>query len=93
MTKTKPFNHLLQKMAPERRAKIETQVQLALLHLALVERQKSLGYANENIDCSELENLDDISVSSLSQYIKALGGNLKLVADFPEQEIILAQFE
>jgi hypothetical protein len=93
MSKTKPFNNLLQKMTPERRAKIETQVQLALLHLALVERQSSLLYANGDNNFSELENLDDISVSRLSEYIKALGGNLKLVADFPEEEVIVAKFE
>ena len=92
MPKTKPFKNLLQQMTPERRAKIETQVQLELLHLALVERKKSLGYTDEDIDLSEWENLDDISVSVLSQYIKALGGNLKLVANFPNQEVV-AQFE
>ncbi|MBW4505033.1 MAG: transcriptional regulator [Scytonematopsis contorta HA4267-MV1] len=92
MPKTKPFKNLLQQMTPEKRAKIETQVQLELLHLALVERKKSLGYTDEDIDLSEWENLDDISVSVLSQYIKALGGNLKLVANFPNQEVV-AQFE
>lgn len=93
MPRTKPFKNLLQQMAPESRAKVETQVQLALLHLALVERQKSSGYTGEDFNFSELQNIDDISVSVLSGYIKALGGNLKLVADFPDQEVVLAQFK
>ncbi|MBF2063625.1 MAG: hypothetical protein IGS39_04220 [Calothrix sp. C42_A2020_038] len=60
MPRTKPFKNLLEQMAPERRVKIETQVQLALLHLAFVERQKSSGYTDEDIDISELQNMDDI---------------------------------
>jgi len=40
-----------------------------------------------------LDNAEDIQVSALSRYIHALGGSLKLVANFPDQEIVLAQFE
>jgi hypothetical protein len=86
MIRAKPFSHLLQEMTPERRAKIEAKVQLALLHMALSERQKSLGYTSIGIDLSELENLEDISVSRLYEYIHALGGELKLVANFPNED-------
>lgn len=89
-------------MTPERRAKNETRAQLMLLLLTLAERQKSLGVKQEDIDkdleavqlaLSQFESQDDIQVSILSRYIKALGGNLKLVAQFPDDEIVLAQFE
>lgn len=100
--RTKPFSVLRERMTPERRAKIETRVQLALLHLTLLELQQSLGYTEEDIEkdinavdptFSDLENLDDLQVSALSRYIPALGGSLKLVANFPDKEIVLAQFE
>ena len=100
--RTKPFSVLRERMTPERRAKIETRVQLALLHLTLLELQKSLGYTEEDIEkdinavdptFSDLENLDDLQVSALFRYIQALGGSLKLVANFPDKEIVLAQFE
>jgi hypothetical protein len=100
--RTKPFSVLRERMTPERRAKNETRVQLALLHLTLLELQKSLGYTEEDIEkdinavdptFSDLENLDDLQVSALSRYIQALGGSLKLVANFPDKEIVLAQFE
>lgn len=100
--KTKPFSELRKRMTPERRAQIETRVQLALLHLTLVELQTSLGVTQDDIEkdlgvvqstLSELENQDDIQVSTLSRYIKALGGSLKLVADFPDKEIVLSQFD
>jgi len=89
-------------MTPERRAKNETRAQLMLLLLTLAERQKSLGVKQEDIDkdleavqlaLSQLESQDDLQVSILSRYIKTLGGNLKLVAQFPDDEIVLAQFE
>ncbi len=100
--KTKPFSELRKQITPERRAKTENRVQLALLHIALMELQESLGVTQDNLGeelsdvqsaLSELENQDDIQVSTLSRSIKALGGRLKLVADFPDQEIILSQFK
>lgn len=100
--KTKPFSELRKRMTPEQRAESEAYFQLALLHLALAELQESLGVTpndrSKNLDViqsalSQLEEQDDIQVSTLSRYIKALGGSLKLVADFPNEEIVLAQFE
>ena len=73
-----------------------------LLHLTLAELQESLGVTQDDMSkdldfvqsaMSQLKSQDDIQVSILSSYIKALGGNLKLVADFPNEEIVLAQFE
>lgn len=99
--KTKPFSELRHRMTPERRAKNKTRAQLVLLHLALVELQ-SLEVTQEGMEkdfdvvqsaLSDLESQDDIPVSTLSNYIKALGGSLKLIADFPSKEIVLAQFE
>ncbi len=95
--KTKPFSELLEQLTPERRAKIETHVQLALLHHNLLELQESLGITQEDMKknhnvvelaLSEWENHDDIQVSTLSGYIKALGGSLKLVAHFPDKEVV-----
>ena len=100
--KTKPFSELRKRMTPERRAKNKTRAQLVLLHLALAELQESLGVTQDDMEkdfdvvqsaLSQLENQDDIQVSTLSRYIKALGGSLKLVADFPNEEIVIAQFE
>ncbi|MDD1428031.1 helix-turn-helix domain-containing protein [Dolichospermum sp. ST_sed9] len=100
--KTKPFSELRKQMTPERRAKNKTRAQLMSLHLTLLELQQSLGLTQDEIETdfnnfettiSDLENQEDIQVSTLSRYIKALGGNLKIVAHFPNEEITLAQFE
>lgn len=100
--RTKPFSVLEERMTPERRAKIETRVQLAFLHLTFLEQLKSLGYTDEDLE-KELSNFDsafsdlyspeDINLSTLYPYIQALGGSLKLVDNFPDKEIVLAQFE
>jgi septal ring factor EnvC (AmiA/AmiB activator) len=100
--KTKPFSELRKRMSPERRERNKTRAQIALLHLTLMELQESLGVTQDDLEAklsdvespvSELDNQEDIQVSTLSRYIKALGGNLRIVADFPEEEIVLAQFE
>jgi septal ring factor EnvC (AmiA/AmiB activator) len=100
--KTKPFSELRKRMSPERRERNKTRAQIALLHLTLMELQESLGVTQDDLEAklsdvespvSELDNQEDIQISTLSRYIKALGGNLRIVADFPEEEIVLAQFE
>ncbi|RUT10249.1 hypothetical protein DSM106972_007440 [Dulcicalothrix desertica PCC 7102] len=99
--KTKPYIKLRNQMSPERRAKNATRAKIALLHLTLIELQNSLGIAHEDLENSDvilpdiqmIENQGEINISTLSEYIKALGGNLKIVANFPEKEIVLAQFD
>lgn len=100
--KTKPFSELRKQMTPERRAKNKTRAQIMLLHLTLAELQESLGKTQSDMAkdldfaqsaLSELGSQDDIQISTLSNYIQSLGGSLKLVADFPSEEIVLAQFE
>ncbi|MTJ07815.1 transcriptional regulator [Anabaena sp. UHCC 0204] len=104
--KTKPFSELRKKMTPERIAKSKTIAQIMLLHINLLELQQSLDLTEAEIEAqfkdfssiaceleNQLENQEDIQISTLSRYIKALGGNLKIVAHFPNKEITLAQFD
>jgi len=100
--KTKPFSELRKRMTPEQREESETLAKLMLLHLTLMELQQSLGLGQDylekdlgSVDClvPDIQNPGDIQVSTLSRCIKALGGSLKLVADFPSKEIVLAQFD
>jgi hypothetical protein len=100
--KTKPFSELRKRMTPEQRTESEILGKVALLQLTLLELQESLGLKQDDIQrefnnfeatIAELENQEDIQISTLSRYIKALGGNLKIIAHFPDEEITLAQFE
>lgn len=101
--RTKPFSELRKQMTPEQRAESETRFKIALLNLTIAElHDKLLGGKQDDTNTelndvesavSNLENQDDIQVSTLSRRIKALGGSLKIVANFPNEEIVLAEFE
>lgn len=100
--RTKPFSTLREKMTPEQRSESETRAQVALLNLTLSEIRKSLNLTQEEVAdklgvvqsaLSKIEHQDDIQVSTLSRYIKSLGGSLKIVARFPNKEIIISQFD
>ena len=41
---------------------------------------------------SKLEQRADVYVSSLRSYIEAVGGNLKIIAEFPEGEVTITNF-
>jgi len=97
----KPYSELRKQITPERRAENETRAKIMLLYLNLMELKQSLALTNDNLEndlsvfesaISDLETQEDIQISKLSSYIKALGGNLKLVAEFPDKEIVLTQF-
>ncbi len=52
---------------------------------------KELGIAQPNV--SQVESRPDTLISTLSQYIEALGGKLELHAKFPDgQDIEITQF-
>lgn len=99
---TKSYKLLREKMSPERRARNEARVQTALIHMALQELRQSLSLTQQDLASkldlsqpalSKLEHQEDIQVSTLAGYIEALGGQLKLVASFPEKEVVISQFE
>ena len=51
------------------------------------------GMKIEQAAVSKLEHREDMYVSTLRDYVKALGGELKLVASFPDAEIQVHPFE
>lgn len=100
--KTKPFSELQKRMTSEQRAKSDARAKLVSLHIALIELQQSLGIAQEDLekelgfdlyDTPDLDKIDNLQIKTLSRYISALGGSLKIVAQFPNEEVVLAQFE
>jgi DNA-binding XRE family transcriptional regulator len=100
--RTKSYRLLREKMSPERRVQNETRMQKALIHMALQELRQSLSITQQDLAktleltqpaLSKMEHQDDIQVSTLAGYIEALGGKLKLVASFPDQEVVINQFE
>jgi transcriptional regulator with XRE-family HTH domain len=42
---------------------------------------------------SKMENQADMRISTLRKLLTAMGGNLKIIAEFPEGEVVIDPFE
>ena len=101
MSGRRPFSELTKNFTPERRQRIEAKkvelraaMPLHELRQAQVMTQKELS---ETLAVSEpaiakMERRTDMYVSTLRSYIEALGGRLKIVAEFPEGEVAITNF-
>ena len=88
----------IKSLSPERQAKIASLTQeLIEEEMTLRELRKQrkltqaeiaplLGIKQENV--SRLERRNNIHLSTLKEYIHALGGKLHLIVEFPDQELI-----
>jgi DNA-binding XRE family transcriptional regulator len=87
---------------PERRARVEQYKRAIEDALALAELRESrhvtqqevaeaLGVSQANV--SRIEHQDDVYLSTLSNYVAALGGYLEIRAVFPEGSVSLLEGE
>ena len=98
----KSFKELKDKMSPERREKIEERAQAILISMELQELRQTRHLTQEDLAIilqvnqsalSKMENQKDMRISTLRKLLHAMGGNLKLVAEFPEGDVVIDQFE
>jgi transcriptional regulator with XRE-family HTH domain len=89
-------------MSPAAQARAAARAEAMLLEMQLQDIRKSRNVTQvelaqllhvEQAAISKLENREDMYVSSLREYIRALGGELQLVAKFPDAEIKVHSFE
>jgi transcriptional regulator with XRE-family HTH domain len=90
------WNELRTQMTPEQRARAAAkaegmlvQLQLSELRRARSKTQVEVAQAMETQQAaiSKLERREDMYLSTLREYVEALGGELKMVASFPDAEI------
>ncbi|MBS1823147.1 MAG: XRE family transcriptional regulator [Acidobacteria bacterium] len=92
----KKFAELRSKMSPESRARVERRVQEALTAMPINELRKAreltqmamaerLGVAQGEV--SKIERRTDVYLSTLREYVEALGGELVLRAEFPDGSV------
>jgi DNA-binding XRE family transcriptional regulator len=95
------FEELLQELPPERRARIRRRTQEMLADLRLREVRAACELTQQELaerlqidqpNVSRLERRSDVHVSTLADYVAALGGRLELLAVFPEGTVRIAQF-
>ena len=98
----KKFSELRSKMSPESQSRAAARAEAMLVNMQLQELRKARhvtqvevarGMSVEQAAVSKLERRDDMYVSTLREYVKALGGELKLVASFPDADIQVHPFE
>lgn len=98
----KKFSELRAKMSPEAQARSAARAEATLVEMQLQELRKSRDVTQvdlaklmkvEQAAVSKLERREDMYVSTLRDYVKALGGELKLVASFPDVDIQVHPFE
>ena len=88
-------NDIIKKLSPARRKKVEARAaQLAAAEMTLRELRharkltqvrvaKTLGITQDSV--SRLEKRSDLLLSTLRKTVEAMGGNLSLVAQFPDR--------
>ena len=97
----KKFSELRAKLSPEARARAAARAEAMLLEMQLQELRKARMVTRvevakamnvEQAAISKLERREDMYLSTLREYVRALGGELKLVASFPDADIQLRPY-
>lgn len=100
---TKPYNLLRQKMPKKAREAAAAKTQKMLkemmalkelrnaMHLSQKKLAESLSVDQANI--SQIENRTDMFISTLRGYITAMGGELDIIARFPDGEVHINLFK
>ena len=93
------LSDIMAQLPPERQAKIEARAQeLILENMTLQDMRKARKLTQESMaellgirqdSVSRLEKRADLLLSTLRSYVKAMGGDLKLVAEFPDRPSVI----
>jgi ribosome-binding protein aMBF1 (putative translation factor) len=98
---TKKFSELEAKMSPERRAKIAQKVKEDLAEMPLNELRNARGLSQQMLAealhiqqpaIAKLEKRTDMYISTLRSHIKAMGGELEVIAHFPDGDVRISNF-
>jgi len=96
------FSELRATMSPEAQARAAARAEAMLVEMQLQELRKARNVTQvevaksmsvEQAAVSKLERREDMYLSTLRDYVKALGGELKLVASFPDVDIQVHPFQ
>ena len=98
---TKKFSELEAKMSPERRARIAKEVKEALAEMPLNELRNARGLSQQMLAealhiqqpaIAKLEKRTDMYISTLRSHIRAMGGELEVIASFPDGDVKISNF-
>ena len=95
------FSELTKDFTPERRSRIDAMKAELLADMPLHELRRARALSQRDLAerlkvnqpaIAKLERRADVYVSSLRSYIEAVGGKLKIIAEFPEGEVAITNF-
>ncbi len=101
MTGHRPFSDLTRDWSPARRKRVKDGTDQLLREMRLHELRRARELTQQDLAeklnvnqpaVAKLEQRADVYVSSLRHYIEAVGGRLKVVAEFPEGEVAITNF-
>ena len=97
----KKFGTLRAKMSPESRARAAQRAKALLAEMPLHELRQARALSQVRLaemlqlqqpEISKIEHRTDMYISTLRDYIRAMGGDLEIVARFPDGEVKIANF-
>jgi transcriptional regulator with XRE-family HTH domain len=98
---SKPFKNLINQMPAERQNRIKEKAKVLKDQMALAELRKALeltqGQIAETMQMnqaavSKFEHQSDLYISTLRKILSAMGAELKIVAHFPDTDVLINQF-
>jgi hypothetical protein len=93
------YRELRDRMSPERQARVDARVTAMPLSALRKSRQLTQHGLSQTMeisqgDVSKLEQRTDCYVSTLRNYVRAVGGELEMIARFPDGKTVrISQFE
>ena len=97
----KKFSELEAKMSPESREWVKQEVAKALSEMPLQELRNARGLSQKMLAealhiqqpaIAKLEKRADMYISTLRSHIKAMGGELEVIARFPDGDVKISNF-
>ena len=99
---SKPFSALRNKMSPSGQKEAAEKTKTMLKEMPLQELRQAHHMSQERLaetlstkqaNISRMERRTDMYISTLRSYIQAMGGELDIIARFPEGEVHINQFK
>ena len=101
MSGHKPWSELTKDFTPQRRRRIDEMAKKMIAEMPLHELRRARALTQQDLAkslnvnqpaVSKMEQRTDVYISSLRSYIEAVGGKLRITAEFPEGEVGITNF-
>jgi transcriptional regulator with XRE-family HTH domain len=98
---SKPFKNLIKEMPVERQKRIKQKAKILKNEMVLSELRRALELTQGQLAktmsmnqaaVSKFEHQSDLYISTLRKILSAMGAELKIVAQFPDADVVINQF-